>query len=382
MDRRDDRPHLARRIESVADANLLRALDEPLDEAIVERAFEDEPRSGRADLSRIGEDSEERVVDGRVEVGIGEDDVRRLAAELERDLFQVRRRVAHDAASGLSAAGERDFVDELARGERVTDHRAGSEHDVHDAGRKLELLEDRRQANHRQRREFCGLEDADVARRERRRELPHRHEQRIVPRNDLSADADRLAHGEGLRGRGHVEGLSVRLRREARVVAETVGGVDRVVLGLAQRLAVVERVDAHELVAMRVDCFGDFEEQRRSIGGRDRSPRSFVERAPRRNDCRLGVVRGSLGHRRHRPPLAGLSSSRVPPSPASAPAAVDVHRNHAVDTRKISKDLCRLGARFYGLHIATLLSRAAFDPVVQDTVAASAVALCWLARCD
>ena len=292
MDRRDDRAHLALRIEAVADANLLRALDEPLDETIVERAFENEPRSGRADLSRVGEDAEERVVDRRLEIGVGEDDVRRLAAELERDLLQVRRRVVHDAASGLRAAGERDLVDELARGERVADDRAGSEHDVDDAGRKLELLEDRRQADRRERRQLRGLEDADVARRERRRELPHGHEQRIVPRNDLPADADRLAHGEGLRGRGHVERLSVRLRREAGVVAEAVGRVDRVVLGLAQRLAVVERVDAHELVAMRVDCVGDFEEQRRAIGGQVDPHGPSSNALARRNDRRLRVVGG------------------------------------------------------------------------------------------
>src|SRR5215467_15880380 len=43
---------------------------------------------------------------------------------------------------------------------------------------------------------FGGLENAGAAGRNGRGELPGSHEQRIVPGNDLTGDADRLAHGE------------------------------------------------------------------------------------------------------------------------------------------------------------------------------------------
>ena len=91
MHRRNDRPHLGIRIETVADANLLRPLDEALDETVVQRLFEEQSRTRRADLPGVGEDAEERVVDRGLEIGIGKDDVRRFSAEFERDFLEVAR---------------------------------------------------------------------------------------------------------------------------------------------------------------------------------------------------------------------------------------------------------------------------------------------------
>src|SRR5205807_5637883 len=39
---------------------------------------------------------------------------------------------------------------------------------------------------------LCGLEHASAACSERRRELPSGHQERIVPRNDLTSDANRF----------------------------------------------------------------------------------------------------------------------------------------------------------------------------------------------
>ena len=48
---------------------------------------------------------------GGVEVGVGEDDVGRLAAELEGHRGQGLGRAAHDLAGGDGPAGEADLVD-------------------------------------------------------------------------------------------------------------------------------------------------------------------------------------------------------------------------------------------------------------------------------
>ena len=50
----------------------------------------------------------------------------------------------------------------------------------------------------RERRLLGGLEHDRAARGERRRELPGRHHQREVPRDDLADDADRFAQGVGV----------------------------------------------------------------------------------------------------------------------------------------------------------------------------------------
>src|SRR4051812_27017253 len=56
--------------------------------------------------------------DGLLDVGVVEDNVGRLAAELERDLLQVGRRGGlHDRAADESGAGEGDLVDVHVRGE-------------------------------------------------------------------------------------------------------------------------------------------------------------------------------------------------------------------------------------------------------------------------
>ncbi len=60
--------HFRLRVEAVADADLLCALHESLDETVVQRSLEDESRTGGADLPGVGEDAEERVINRRFEV--------------------------------------------------------------------------------------------------------------------------------------------------------------------------------------------------------------------------------------------------------------------------------------------------------------------------
>ena len=58
---------------------------------LVDRPLHQDAAAGRADLALVDEDAEQRAVDRGLEVRVGEEDVRRLAAELERDLLQRRR---------------------------------------------------------------------------------------------------------------------------------------------------------------------------------------------------------------------------------------------------------------------------------------------------
>ena len=101
---------------------LLDFLDHLLDELVVDLLLDEEAAAGAAALALVEEEGEVRAFDGRVEIGVGEDDVGALAAELERDALEVRAGGGlHDQLADLGAAGEGDLVDVVVLG----DGRAG-----------------------------------------------------------------------------------------------------------------------------------------------------------------------------------------------------------------------------------------------------------------
>ena len=102
-----------------------------------------------------------------VPVGVGEDDLRRLAAELQRAADMVARRGGLDQRSDLLAAGEGDEVDAGMVRQRRARLLAEARHDVERALGKAGF---RREFGKAQRHEagFLGrLDDAGVADRER-----------------------------------------------------------------------------------------------------------------------------------------------------------------------------------------------------------------------
>ena len=98
----DQRPHLRLRVERIADADRLGALDQPLDEAVVDALLHEDARAVGADLAGRIEIAEHGAADGVLDVGIVEDDERRLAAELHRRVLHLRAGERH-APCGRSA---------------------------------------------------------------------------------------------------------------------------------------------------------------------------------------------------------------------------------------------------------------------------------------
>ena len=92
-------------------------------------------------------------------------------------------------------ARERDLVDAGMLDEVRADRRPRAGDDVDHAGREADLGRELREPQRGQRRRGVGLEHDRAAGGERRRELPRRHRQRVVPRHDLPGDADRLLQG-------------------------------------------------------------------------------------------------------------------------------------------------------------------------------------------
>ena len=160
------------------------------DERLVDRLLDEEPRAGAADVSLVEVDAVDDPLDRLVERRVVEDDVRGLAAELEREPLAGAGEAPLDLLPDLGRAGEGDLVDVLVLDERGAGA-AVARDDVDDARGQLGLAKDVGEEQRRERCRLGRLEDDGVAARERRRDLPGEHEEREVPRDDLARDADR-----------------------------------------------------------------------------------------------------------------------------------------------------------------------------------------------
>ena len=137
-----------------------------------------------------------------VEVGVVEDDERRVAAELHRDAQHAVRRALCDSVRPTSVEPVNDSL--RSRGSSNSgsiDLRPACDvvTTLSTPGRQAGLLEDLRQREHRQRRLLRRLDDHRAAGGDRRPDLAGAHRQREVPRRDQQARPDRLAHRQQAR---------------------------------------------------------------------------------------------------------------------------------------------------------------------------------------
>ena len=77
-----------------------------------------------AGLAHVAEFGLDRALDGGVDMGVVEDDERRVAAELEPDLLHRSRRLAHEQLADLGRAGEADEAHRGMLAHRLADRAA------------------------------------------------------------------------------------------------------------------------------------------------------------------------------------------------------------------------------------------------------------------
>ena len=171
---RDQRTHEHVGIVRPADADARRDVGDELDEAVVHRAFDEDPAAGAAVLSGVVEHRARHACRGRLEVGVGEHDVGALAAELERDPLQRVGRAPHDVLADRRRPGEADLGDVRMVDQPLPGRRPVADHDVEDAFGDAGLERQLGEADARQRRQLARLEHHRVAARQRRAELPRR----------------------------------------------------------------------------------------------------------------------------------------------------------------------------------------------------------------
>ena len=238
----DQRSHLGPLVERVADAHRLHLPLEELEEAIEHALLHEDPRARAAILPRVAEHRKRRGSGGGLDVGVGEDHVRRLAPELQRHPLDRTGGTGGDRAPNLGRAGEGDLGDVRMLDEALPARAAGTNDDVDDAVRHPGLRGELGEAQRRQRRELGGLEHDGVAGGERRSELPRGDRQREVPRGDQTNDAQRLANGERL-PTGNRDRLAEQPLGRPGVVAKGVDHHRHLPARVADRLAGIARLE-------------------------------------------------------------------------------------------------------------------------------------------
>ena len=258
------RTDLSLRIGAVADDQALAVVGDPADEFVVDLLLDEQAAAGGAHLSGVVEDRHRGGGDGDVEVGVGEDDVRRLPAQLERDPLEVAGGGPHDRLTGGGGTGEGDLVDVAVFSQRRARGLAEPRHDIDYAGRNPGFHHQFGEPQRRQRRLFGRLQDHGAAGGERRADLPDARGERAVPGNDGSDHADRFFQrvGEDLAGQRVLDGGAVQRGRLPGIEPQHAEHPQPCGAGAADRGAHVQRIEHAEFVEMGFDQVGKFQQQR------------------------------------------------------------------------------------------------------------------------
>ena len=215
------------------------ALDRAADLAVASReaAHEDAPR-------------------GQLQVGVGADDRRVIAAQLGVEGLHVLGGDAAEGDAGLDAAGECYQVDAVSGGEERADACAVAGDHLMCRWRQTAVFEDAGQAQQRQRTIAGRLADDRVAGTERRRDLVGVQLDRVVEGGDGSYHADGLADGDGhvpFRARHGVHG-NLAAEEPLGLLAEAADDAGRrihLLARLADGLAVLLGEHTRDVVALR-----------------------------------------------------------------------------------------------------------------------------------
>ena len=179
--------------EAIADLQGFDALGEGYAEAIVNATLHIDAVGGEAILPRGGEFRIDRDRHRLVEVGVIEDDQRRMTAKLHHQALHRRRALRSDQSADFRRAGEAHGAHARIFAHRSDDRRRAAGDDVEHACRQPGALAEFRQRQRRQRRFGRGMRDDGAAGGERGRGLAGQHRGGEVPRRHHADNADRFA---------------------------------------------------------------------------------------------------------------------------------------------------------------------------------------------
>ena len=132
----DQRPLHDAGFRSRPDLERAHPFGELLRERVVDRLVDEEPIGAHARLAAVAVFGNDGAFRCGVEIGVVEDDERRVAAEFQRDFLDRRRHLLHQKPSDVGRAGERKLAHAWVRAHLGADRRCLARDDVEDAGRE------------------------------------------------------------------------------------------------------------------------------------------------------------------------------------------------------------------------------------------------------
>src|SRR5215212_11358594 len=159
----DERAHVGRLVEWVADAEALdRRLHEG-EEVVEDAPLNEDARAGATVLPGVAEDGDGRARGSLLQVGVGKDDVRGLAAEFEGDPLYGAGGALGDLLPHLGRAGEGYLRNVRMLDEALPDFTSRSDHHVDDALRNACIARYALELDGGKGREPSWLEDEGVS---------------------------------------------------------------------------------------------------------------------------------------------------------------------------------------------------------------------------
>ena len=282
-----------------------------------------------------------------LEVGVGEDDVGRLAAELERDaLDRRRRRRAAIPRPDLGRAGEGDLGHVGVLDEPLPADRPGPATTLSTPSGSPASSAIRSSSSAVSGVSSAGLRTTVLPAASAGRDLPGGDHQREVPGHDQPDDAERLAEGH-VDAAGDRDRLPEQPLGRAGVVAEGLDDHADLAAGVADRLAGVAGLEADQLLQLALERVGDARRiararrraRRRATPGRRPSPPRRRRRPPPTpargiSSAITSSVAGSMTA--SVPSLIARSPPFARPRPASRSRCLDVLLGMPEDAERVA----------------------------------------------
>ncbi len=275
----DQRAHLGLLVGRVADPYGLDGGGEQVQEPVVHGPLDEDAGAGAAVLAGVVEEGHGGGGRGRLQVGVGEDDVGALAAEFQGDALEEGRALGQH----LSAHGGGPREDDLGDA-RVLDEGVAGDGTV--AGQHLEQVLGESggqgefgQAQRGQRGRLGGLEDHRVARGEGRGGAPGGDRHGEVPGRDDADDAERFEDGDVEAAGDRDLAAGEPLDAAGRVV-EQVADVAGLPAGVADGVAGLADLQQGQFLEVVVDGGGEAAQQAGAVAGREGGPAGLGPRGP------------------------------------------------------------------------------------------------------
>ena len=151
-----------------------------------------------AHLSLIQENTDHSPLHCTIQICICKDHIRGFSAKLEADLFHITCCRTHNTLSNLCTSGKSNHIHILTLCNTVSCNSTGTQDQVHTALRHSDLFKDPKQLHAGKHTVGAWFKHNAVSCRQCRSQLPHAHQERIVPRSDQPTHTNRLMNGIGM----------------------------------------------------------------------------------------------------------------------------------------------------------------------------------------